>query len=285
MVLPLTIAGAHPAIAFPNSVINLKDAIERQSSALKGTGSSQGYEFGIFGSVEIQTGVHKYRTAWQDVLKRIELEKNVYKKCDSPGADCSPKIKRWREKLASLRDKPVDAQLASLNRFVNGMATFTEDSKTYGKPDYWATPTEFFRGRADCEDYAAVKFWSLLELGYTSDQLRLAVVKDQRRRILHAVVTVETGGRTIVLDSLFDHPVEQRYVLKYAPVFSANVDRQWVHIVTRKIRVAYLNQLELETRDNVVPASAGVPNHSAETTKTRPSDRIVSELPKFVDWT
>lgn len=282
--LPLLVVGVQQAGAFPNAVINLKDAIEHRSDELNGTGKLHGYGFGIFGSVEIQTASHKYRSNWQNVLKRIDLEKDVYARCDASGADCSPNLKRWREKLAELRDRPVEVQLASLNKFVNRMATFTEDSKNFGKPDYWATPIEFFRGKADCEDYAAVKFWSLLELGFSNDQLRMAVVRDQRRRLLHAVVTVDTDGRTVVLDSLFDHPVEQRYVLKYAPIFSANVDSQWVHIVTRKIRVAYLNQLEMQAR-KVIPVSAKAPNHSAKKAATKTPGPTASNHRNFVDWT
>ena len=51
-------------------------------------------------------------------------------------------------------------------------------------------------------------------------------------------------GRTLVLDSLFDHPVEPQHILKYEPIYSANLNTQWGHIVTKKIRVSFLDQVE-----------------------------------------
>ena len=165
------------------------------------------------------------------------------------------------------------------------MARSADDRETFGKRDYWATPLEFLKGRADCEDYAAVKFWSLLELGYSNDQLRLAVVRDQRRRILHAIVTVDTGEKKFVLDSLFDHVVDERYVLKYAPVYSANLDSQFAHIVNKRLRVAYLNQLEDRAKGRVIAATArrvSKPGSKPATTQSKPVS-IASSY--FVDWT
>ena len=258
VLLPLMVIGGTPASAFPNVGLNLYAAIQKQDSELNKQKELEGFKFGILGSIEFKTANHRFQLQWEGVLSRIKGEAALYERCSASVLDCPPKLRQWRELIQSLKGQPVKIQLARLNKSINRMAKYADDDKIYGKQDYWATPLEFLNGRADCEDYAVVKFWSLLELGFSNDQLRLAVVRDTRRKIIHAVVTVETGGKNYVLDSLFDHPVEQKYVLKYAPVYSANMNSQWAHIVTRKIRVSYLNHLENGARKRVIPAQAPI---------------------------
>lgn len=273
-----------PAQAFPNVGINLKEAIEQQQEAHKQLQRKEAFRMGILGSFEFQTDTHKYQSDWQGVLTRIKAETVVYQRCATSRSECSENVLRWRKTLQTLKDKPVAVQLASLNKFVNRMAKYEKDSRIFGKPDHWASPLEFFKGRADCEDYAAVKFWSLLELGFSNDQLRLAVVRDTRRRVLHAVVTVDTDEGTMVLDSLFDHPVEQRHILKYKPVYSANLDKQWLHIVTRQIRTAYLDRVEKGEWKRPVPVKSKSEPALVTLAKATAVSGIATQNP-VVDWT
>lgn len=283
LLLPLALFGFQPAQAFPNVGVNLKQAIEKQRAANREM-QKPGFRMGILGSFEFQTDEHKYEASWHGVLDRIKAETAVYTKCGADGAGCNDGVLQWRQKLESLKGLPVPVQLASLNKFVNRMASYADDSRTFGKKDHWASPLEFFKGKADCEDYAAVKFWSLLELGYSNDQLRLAVVRDTRRRILHAVVTVDTEDGTIVLDSLFDHPVEQRHVLKYKPVYSANLDKQWLHIVTRQIRTVYLNRVEQGDWKRPIPVRVSTEPAVVTLAKARSNATPPANSP-VVDWT
>lgn len=287
--------GCVQAHAFPNVGVNLKQVIEKQNNATEQSGESQAFKFGILGSVEFESISHRFQDNWQRVLARIEDESAVYEQCSASATGCPPKVRQWRNLIQSLKGQPAEEQLKQLNKSINKMAKYADDDKIFGKRDYWATPLEFLKGRADCEDYAVVKFWSLLELGYRDDQLRLAIVRDQRRGIMHAVVTVALGERTIVLDNLFDHPVEQRHILKYAPIFSANLDSDWVHIVTRKIRVSYINSLKYEDKRRVIPvrANATVPiapkAPKAPTKAVTPAAGLLGlaalKAPAFVDWT
>lgn len=279
------IFGGAQALAFPNVGVNLQQAIQKQNNALNKGSDREGFRFGILGSVEFKTINHRFQSDWQGVLSRIVGETDVYERCSSSAVDCLPKVRQWRKLLQALKDQPVKVQLARLNKFINRMATYADDDKTFGKQDYWATPLEFFKGKADCEDYAAVKFWSLLELGFRNDQLRLAVVRDRRRGIMHAVVTVDIGDRTIVLDSLFDHPVEQRYVLKYVPIYSANLDSNWVHIVTKKIRVSYINSLENRAKGRVIPVKVKRLVPPVARPIRGPIGPTAISGPVFIDWT
>lgn len=279
------VIGGATASAFPNVGVNLYAAIQKQDTELNKQKELEGFKFGILGSVELKTANHRFQSQWQDVLLRIKGETDLYERCGVSALDCPPKLRQWRELIQSLKGQPVKVQLARLNKSINRMVTYADDDEIFGKRDYWATPREFFKGRGDCEDYAAVKFWSLLELGFSSDQLRLAVVRDTRRKIMHAVVTVETGGKSYVLDSLFDHPVEQKYVLKYTPIYSANLDNQWVHIVTRKIRVSYLNYLEDGGKARILPVKARRRILPAVQPQRGPITLAAASGPVFVDWT
>jgi predicted transglutaminase-like cysteine proteinase len=280
------VIGGAPVFAFPNVGSSLYDAIQKQNSKTDKPAGLDGFSFGILGSVEFKTVNHRFQSQWEGLLARIKDETGLYERCSTSARDCTPKMREWRELIASLKGQPVKVQLATLNKTINQMVTYADDKEIFGKQDYWATPSEFFKGKGDCEDFAAVKFWSLLELGFSNDQLRMAIVRDTRRKIMHAVVTVETGGKSYILDSLFDHPVEQKYVLKYSPLYSANLNSQWLHIVTRKIRVSYLNSLEnggkakvfqVKNKQRSLPVfqpARGAASQAAATSST-----------EFVDWT
>ncbi len=286
VVLPLVVFGSAPASAFPNVGVNLYDAIKKQDAISNQPSELDGFSFGILGSVEFKTVKHRFQPQWEGLLTRIKDETGLYERCSASASDCTPKMRQWRKLIASLKGKPVKVQLATLNKSINRMVSYADDIDIFGKRDYWATPSEFFKGKGDCEDYAAVKFWSLLELGFSNEQLRIAIVRDTRRKIMHAVVTVESEGKSYILDSLFDHPVEQKYVLKYSPLYSANLDSQWLHIVTRKIRVSYLNHLENGGKARVVRAKAKQPMQRISQPE-RGSISLADTATRtiFVDWT
>ena len=52
----------------------------------------------------------------------------------------------------------------------------------------------------DCEDYAIAKFFALRELGFANQELRIAVVYDNLRRIGHAVLAVYVEGDILIGD-------------------------------------------------------------------------------------
>jgi len=284
--MPMLMLASASASAFPNIGVNLKEAIQKQGEVAGKPGIGPDFRFGILGSFEFQASGHRFQADWRNVLDRIRLEADEYAKCDLQLAGCNPAVGKWRKLVAGLKGQPAEMQLAQLNKAINRMATYADDSRTFGKKDHWATPIEFLQGKADCEDYATVKFWSLLELGYRDDQLRLAVVRDRRRGIMHAVVTVDLGDRKVILDSLFNHVVDERYVLKYAPVFSANLQNQYAHIVSKQIRVAYLDRIEERERRQVIKAAASRPvNRARSDLPARKPVPVSLSQDAFVDWT
>jgi len=198
-----------------------------------------GKRFDIFGSFAFKTQTSKFASQWAGVLKRVQIERPFYKACEKPSADCPAALVKWRHELNMLRPLPRLVQLRRLNRFVNHLAAYSDDNVTFGARDHWASPLEFLKGRGDCEDFAIFKFFGLLELGFKNDQLRIAMVKDRRRNLLHAVLTVEIAGETYVLDNLNNQVRTHDHLLKYVPQSSFNLVAHWAHIVTDQIRTKF----------------------------------------------
>ena len=71
--------------------------------------------------------------------------------------------------------------------------------------DYWQTPLEFLLcGYGDCEDYAIIKYVSLINLGFDPERLFLTIVEDQFSGKMHMVLSyfVQWGKAPLILDNL-----------------------------------------------------------------------------------
>lgn len=126
-----------------------------------------------------------------------------------------------------------------MNNFVNSFP-YKEDIDNYGVNDYWASPAEFARNGGDCEDYAIMKFFALRELGFDADKMRIVVVRDLSRQVVHAVVALGVAGKTYILDSLTDRILPDDKITWYAPQYSFNETTRWAHVVApqRLVRIA-----------------------------------------------
>lgn len=255
------------------------------------------FVFGVLGSFEFKTAKHRFLDDWTGTLKRIDGERGLYEACDRGLGSCPAKLKKWRNLIDDVRGLPQLEQIAKLNRSLNQLVRYVDDAKVFGARDYWATPVEFLRQNGDCEDYAILKFVSLLELGFSNEQLRITIVRDRRRRLMHAVLAVQIGDKTYILDNLFNDVVEQQYVLKYVPIFSVNLDNQWAHITTNKIRAAFVTQtmngtVKTTMQQSVSSKTANNDEPVQKVGRRRDSALLAQgaavarrELPAVVDWT
>ena len=121
-------------------------------------------------------------------------------------------------------------QLAQVNRWVNHAITYAEDSRVYGRPDYWANASESLsRGKGDCEDFAIAKMQLLRAMGVPQRDLYLVIVRDLVRRADHAVLAVRTDNGFMVLDSNTDKVLPQSQVNDYRPILTFNSEGSWIH--------------------------------------------------------
>jgi predicted transglutaminase-like cysteine proteinase len=131
----------------------------------------------------------------------------------------------WSAFLDSIRNQTPRAQLNSVNQWMNARP-YVEDWTNWHVADYWETPGEFLTRGGDCEDYAIAKYFSLVRLGFSPDDLRLVVIHDTKRNDFHAVLAARVDGTVWLLDNQIARVVPMDLVTEYAPIYSLN-ERGW----------------------------------------------------------
>ncbi len=210
------------------------------TTALSSTGNAlaQGRERGgaaappsLLGAVEIASDNLAALPHWTRILNKIGDEKKAVDRCDASVDACtSAEIVAWRAMIQGLRSQAPLDQLWEVNRFLN---TWPEksDGENYGAEDYWASPLEFIARSGDSEDFAIVKFFTLRELGFPNEQLRIVVAKDVLRNKTHSFLAVYHEGEIYILDNVSNAVQTQEYAKYYFPFYSVNETTRWAHIV------------------------------------------------------
>ncbi len=213
-------------------------------SAMAGPADGAGRTMGLFGSLEFRTGNLAAIRQWGAVLERMADEEATIAACDEDIRACpSPRVVAWRALVRSLQDRHPLRQLREVNAFVNSIVPYRIDAENFGMSDYWTSPLEFLANAGDCEDFAILKFRTLQELGFSNEQLRIAVVNDTVRNLPHAVLVVELEGRTFILDSLIDVVVGHEALRQYVPQYSVNRTHRWAHIATPELAARFYGSL------------------------------------------
>jgi len=188
----------------------------------------------LFGTTEFRASSLAALPQWQRTLRQIEAERSVYRACADPDGDCPSRgALAWRKMIRQQAGRPRLDQIATVNRFLNDWR-YRDDSKNYGRRDYWASPLEFFRRSGDCEDYAIAKYVTLREMGFPAEDLRLVVVQDVERDLAHAVLAVYEGEQVYILDNLTRAIVPQEQLTQYVPYYSINENTRWAHVKPAK---------------------------------------------------
>lgn len=143
----------------------------------------------------------------------------------------------WQKLLGETKSlaTPED-KLRRVNDFFNRRIRFAEDQLIWNQGDYWATPMETLaKGQGDCEDFTIAKYFTLIEAGIASEQLRLVYVKarigglSSTLQQAHMVLAwyASPDAEPLVLDNLITdiRPAARRPDL--VPVFSFNSQGIW----------------------------------------------------------
>jgi predicted transglutaminase-like cysteine proteinase len=139
---------------------------------------------------------------------------------------CAPPA--WTAFLDSLRAMSPREQMQAVNQWANARP-YVEDIVNWGVADYWETPGQFLARGGDCEDYAIFKYFSLIRLGFSPDDLRVVVVNDTSLKAFHAVLAVRADGETWLLDSQIAEVEPLAAAVQYAPIYSLNERGWWMH--------------------------------------------------------
>lgn len=177
----------------------------------------------LFGAGEVAHPPATDFAKWTETMARYEREQRQEKAlCDE--GECA--LVRWREFLETLRGQEALAQLRAVNAYLNRLP-YKTDLENYGAEDYWATPRQLFARGGDCEDYAIAKLLSLKALGWPAERLRVAVVHDNARDLVHAVLVAYHGGHAYVLDIEITEVTDHRNIARYVPIFSIGENGWW----------------------------------------------------------
>ncbi len=183
----------------------------------------------LFGYTEIQQSDINVFPQWLTVLEDQQLNLATQDDCINEQVSSDCQLKGWYQFLASIRDLAPDMQLDAVNRFANEQA-YVVDMENYGHEDYWALPGQFLTKGGDCEDYAIVKLFSLLQLGWPAESMRLVVVQDTDLGMPHAILAVASGQDVWILDNQAASIVAEQNVEHYAPVYSITGRQWWLHM-------------------------------------------------------
>ena len=204
-----------------------KDTAEAQAEAPRSRPQSDSQGLKLFGTVEFRGKLNSV-PRWTDALKRnssapLFTDENV---------KLSAKF-AWKDLKDRLRKMgPLD-QLKAVNSFWNQWP-YRTDKEVWGKEDYGASPKEFRAKSGDCEDYSIAKYFTLKEIGWPAEKMRIVVVKETIRNIGHAVLAVYLDDKIYILDILSKNVLEQRVIRNYVPQFSVNEHHKWMHIKPNK---------------------------------------------------
>jgi predicted transglutaminase-like cysteine proteinase len=183
---------------------------------------------GLFGSREFRRDNPGRFPKWQGALQRYFEEAELAHRPCTAGRLGRCELQRWQAFLDRLAGQPPEAQIVAVHAEMNRQA-YILDPINWNLPDYWASPGQFLRRHGDCEDYGIAKFMSLRALGFPPADMRIVVLNDLNLGVPHAVMSLEHGGRTLILDNQISRVVPDTVIRHYQPIYSVNETHWWLH--------------------------------------------------------
>lgn len=152
------------------------------------------------------------------------------------GAPAAASFTDWQKLLKDGTGQQEAANLKRVNEFFNRRIRFDEDAAVWGRSDHWATPMETLgRGAGDCEDFAIVKYFTLLLLGIPDEKLRLVYVQARIGGINSSITQAHMvlafypvpDAEPLILDNLINDLQLASRRPDLLPVFSFNSQGLW----------------------------------------------------------
>lgn len=153
------------------------------------------------------------------------------------------------KKLArDMRREGLLEKLKTVNTFINHSIKYRSDKDLYGVVDYWATPEEILKNKAgDCEDFAILKMFALIEARVLPEIMAIVVVRDQEHEAYHAVLSVSSENEILILDILKDDVLNDTAYKSYLPLYSLSTGNTWVHGFRNRPGLAANSRIDIGT--------------------------------------
>jgi len=123
---------------------------------------------------------------------------------DKLGNSAKKRVICYNNTIESYQEFSQYEQLAKVNYFLNDILPKV-DKPNVDKENYWETPKEFLTmGKGDCEDYAIIKYFTLLKLGFEKEKLFMTVAYEKYTGQYHMVLSYFKDGDKypLILDNL-----------------------------------------------------------------------------------
>jgi predicted transglutaminase-like cysteine proteinase len=138
---------------------------------------------------------------WTRARAEIAREFESLERCRTDDA-CPVVAQRLLDLSAEGTGRSGRARVGLINRAVDLAISPASDDMQWGVEDHWSAPFETLRsGRGDCEDYAIVKYLALLEAGFSEDDVKIVILKNDFPNEDHAVLAVRVDGDWLILDN------------------------------------------------------------------------------------
>ena len=142
------------------------------------------------------------------------------------GENAKKRVVALNELMVSLKDATEQEKLIKVNDFFNRM-NWRDDRDVWGQKDYWATRMELWgKGAGDCEDYVTAKYFTLKQLGVSTNKLYFTYVKAVEYNQAHMVLSYYETPKSIplVLDNINTRIKIATQRKDLIPVYSFNGD-------------------------------------------------------------
>lgn len=143
-------------------------------------------------------------------------KKNLKKFESAYGKRAKKRLEQYFSFMEKVKGKDTAFQLEAVNLFFNRFQ-YKTDIQNWNQREYWADPFEFIgQGAGDCEDFALAKYYSLKELGISSEKLKLSYAKlvDRRTKKRTPHIVLEYFNTSKNLSMVLDNSVKNIFPRK-----------------------------------------------------------------------
>lgn len=163
--------------------------------------------------------------SWRHVLAKLDTDARRVARCQSDAGCRDIAAKPMAALVSHLPSGSPRALIEQVNRHFNSFP-YVSDRKGGRYVDHWLSPIEFIQTSGDCEDYAIAKYFVLRLMGVPDERMWIVLVRDERRQLDHAVLLVDVGADTLVLDNLAALADWSRFP-HYKPMYAFNGQATW----------------------------------------------------------
>jgi len=183
---------------------------------------------------------------WRNLQSQMKADERVVLQCRvqpraCPSFDAQKFIEIADEGRFYTDDDGRRGDLGRINRAVNlSLSPVKSGTK-------WTSPlSALAAGIGDCKQYSVLKYAALKNAGFAADDLRIVILQPKLEKQTHAVVTIRTGNRWLVLDNRTMVMADSKALLgQNIPLFA--LDDRGVRQFTVRIASRDLNGCEAGT--------------------------------------